>query len=74
VAVSNVTFVRIQGVSINETTVSIKCFAAVPCTNLTFDAITLAQNGENGTVSATIQNAYGISEGINIPLISLSEN
>ncbi|KAF3328538.1 Polygalacturonase [Carex littledalei] len=74
VAISNVKFMNIQGTSTKKTAVCIQCSAAVPCTNLTFDTVTLARDeGDNRTVSATIENAYGMSEGITIPHISLSK-
>ncbi|XP_078175128.1 polygalacturonase-2-like [Carex rostrata] len=72
VAISDIAFKDINGTSTEEVVVKLECSASVPCTDLTFENIIFARAAINNTVSATIQNAYGTTNGTLIPILTLA--
>lgn len=72
VAISDIAFKDINGTSTEEVVVKLECSASVPCTDLTFENIIFARAAINKTVSATIQNAYGTTNGTLIPILTLA--
>ncbi|XP_078175125.1 polygalacturonase-2-like [Carex rostrata] len=74
VAISNVKFIGIHGISAKKTAIKIDCSGTVPCTGLFFDDINLARFGGNRTVLASTKNAHGTTKGKIIPPIKLLGN